>query len=44
MASAASMNDMSDPLKPFTPSNETPEEKRKRLLVEKEAKKKKRSY
>ena len=37
---SASMNDMSDPLKPIVPSNETPEEKRRRILAEKDARKK----
>jgi GTPase SAR1 family protein len=40
MTSSVSTNDMSDPLKPFIPSNETPEDKRSRILAEKEAKKK----
>ncbi|RIA90594.1 guanine nucleotide binding protein, alpha subunit [Glomus cerebriforme] len=37
---SVSTNDMSDPLKPFIPSNETSEDKRRRVLAEKEAKKK----
>lgn len=40
MASSVSTNDMSDPLKPYIPSNETAEDKRRRVIAEKEAKKK----
>ena len=36
---SAPINEMSDPLKPFVPQNETQEEKRRRILAEKEAKK-----
>ncbi|CAG8704486.1 13339_t:CDS:2, partial [Racocetra fulgida] len=36
---SASINDMGDPLRPYVPGNETPEEKRKRVNLEKQAKK-----
>ncbi|CAG8707752.1 24661_t:CDS:2 [Gigaspora margarita] len=36
---SVSINDMGDPLRPYVPTNETPDEKRKRVNLEKQAKK-----
>ncbi|CAG8662900.1 3649_t:CDS:2, partial [Scutellospora calospora] len=36
---SVSINDMGDPLRPYVPVNETPDEKRKRITLEKQAKK-----
>ncbi|CAG8598600.1 17930_t:CDS:2 [Funneliformis caledonium] len=36
---SVSLGDMGDPLKPFAPQNETPEDRRQRIMLEKEARK-----